>query len=113
MDLPLAEYGEKARLRLLLDSFSVIKDARQPHRVAYPLAELLFLAVCGTIAACDDYEAIAAWGATHLAFLRRFMPFVHGVPGGRRLTVMMNRVNPELFSACFPDPARARWPARP
>jgi predicted transposase YbfD/YdcC len=113
MDLSLAGYREKPRLRLLLDHFSVIKDARQPHRVAYPLAELLFLAVCGTIADCDDYEAIAAWGATHLAFLRRFLPFVHGVPGGRWLTIMMNRINPELFSACFTDWVRACWPERP
>jgi predicted transposase YbfD/YdcC len=108
-----SDFGERSRLRVLLDHFSVIEDPRQSHRVAYPLAELLFLAVCGTIADCDDYDAIAAWGETHLAFLRRFLPFYHGLPSGRWLTIMMNRINPALFSACFTSWVRACWPDRP
>jgi predicted transposase YbfD/YdcC len=113
MDLPPSDLGEKSRLRALLDHFSVIRDPRQPHRVAFPLAELLFLSVCGTIADCDDYDAIAAWGETHLAFLRRFLPFHYGVPTGRWLTIMMNRINPALFSACFTNWVRSCWPDRP
>ena len=45
--------------------------------------------VCGTIADCDDYEDIAAWGAAHLYFLRRHLPFEHGVPGERWLTIQL------------------------
>ena len=59
MDLSPPEFGERSRLRVLLDHLSVIEDGRETHRVAYPLAELLLLAVCGTIADCDDYDAIA------------------------------------------------------
>jgi predicted transposase YbfD/YdcC len=113
MDLSPSDFGERSRLRALLDHLSVIEDAREPHRVAYPLAELLLLAVCGTIADCDDYENIAGWGETHLDFLRQFLPFHHGVPSGRWLTIMMNRVNPALFSACFSDWVRACWPNHP
>ena len=112
MDLPLG-WGERSRLAVLLDRLSVIEDDREPHRVAYPLHEILLLAVCGTIADCDDYDDIAAWGKAHLDFLRRFSPFHHGVPGGRWLTLMMNRVNPALFSACFSDWVRACWPDHP
>jgi predicted transposase YbfD/YdcC len=113
MDLSPPEFGERSRLRVLLEHPSVIEDGREAHRVAYPLAELLLLAVCGTIADCDDYDAIADWGEDHLEFLRRFLPFHHGVPTGRWLTIMMNRVNPALFSACFSDWVRACWPDRP
>lgn len=113
MDLSPPEFGERSRLRVLLDHLSLIEDGRDAHRVAYPLAELLLLAVCGTIADCDDYDAIADWGADHLEFLRRFLAFHHGVPTGRWLTIMMNRVNPALFSACFTDWVRACWPDRP
>lgn len=113
MDLSPSDFGERSRLRVLLEHFSIIKDGREPHRVAYPLAELLLLAVCGTIADCDDYDDIAAWGDAHLDFLRRFLPYHHGVPCGRWLTIMMNRVNPALFSACFTDWVRACWPERP
>jgi len=113
MDLSPLEFGERSRLRVLLDHLSVIEDVREPHRVAYPLSEIMLLAVCGTIADCDDYDDISDWGEAHLDFLRRFLPFHHGVPGGRWLTIMMNRVNAALFSACFSDWVRACWPEHP
>jgi len=104
---------EKSRLRALLDHFAVIEDPREPWRVAHPLPEVLLLVVCGTIADCDDYEGIAAWGEAHLGFLRRFLPYHHGVPGGRWLTILMNRIDPDLFSAAFTAWVRETWPDRP
>jgi predicted transposase YbfD/YdcC len=106
-------FGEKSRLRALLDHFSVIEDPREPWKVAHPLPEVLLLVVCGTIADCDDYDHIAAWGEAHLAFLRELLPFHHGVPGGRWLTLLMNRIDPGLFSACFTAWVREMWPDRP
>jgi predicted transposase YbfD/YdcC len=108
-----AGFGEKSRLGALLDHFSVIEDPREPWRVAHPLPEVLLLVVCGTIADCDDYDTIAAWGEAHLTFLRRLLPYHHGVPGGRWLTLLMNRIDPALFSACFTAWVRAVWPERP
>jgi hypothetical protein len=35
-------------------------DDREPRRVAYPLAEVLLLLTCATIASCDDFEDIVA-----------------------------------------------------
>ena len=65
------------------------------------------------MADCDDYDPIAAWGDAHLAFLRRYLPYHHGVPGGRWLTLLMNRINPALFSAAFSAWVRETWPDRP
>lgn len=112
MDLLATELGEKSRLRALLDHFSSIEDPRDPWRVAHPLPEVLLLVVCGTIADCDDYEGIAEWGEQHLGFLRRFLPYHHGVPGARWLTLLMNRINPDLFAACFTAWVREVWPER-
>lgn len=103
---------EKSRLRVLLDHFAIIDDPREPWRVAHPLPEVLLLVVCGTIADCDDYEGIGAWGKAHLAFLRRFLPYHHGVPGARWLTILMNRIDPALFSAAFTAWVRETWPDR-
>lgn len=105
--------GEKSRLAALLEHFSRIEDPREPWRVAHPLPEVLLLVVCGTIADCDDYDHIAAWGETHLAFLREILPYHHGIPGGRWLTLLMNRLDPGLFSACFTAWVRETWPDRP
>jgi hypothetical protein len=45
--------------------------------------------VAASIASCDDFEEIAAWGENHLPFLRRFLPYHHGVPRSRRLNILM------------------------
>jgi predicted transposase YbfD/YdcC len=81
--------------------------------VAYPLPELLLLVVCGTIAACDDYDDIRDWGEAHLGFLRRFLPYHHGLPCADWLRTLMNRLDPALFSACFMAWAREVRPDAP
>ena len=113
MSLSLEETFTPHRVRRLLHHFSRIEDTRQSFRVAYPLAEVLLLAVCGTIADCDDYEAIADWGEANLDFLRELLPYYHGVPTGRWLTIVMNRINSALFSACFTAWVGETWPDRP
>jgi predicted transposase YbfD/YdcC len=102
--------GQRPRLRSLLDHFAVIDDPRQPWRVAHPLPEVLLLVVCASIASCDDFDDIAAWGKAHLSFLRRFLPYHHGVPGARWLNILLNRIDPELFSDCFMAWARELRP---
>lgn len=94
-------FGEKPRLRSLLEHFAAIEDPREPWRVAHPLPEVLLLVVCASIASCDDFDDIAAWGESHLDFLRRFLPYHHGVPGARWLNLLLNRIDPDLFSECF------------
>jgi predicted transposase YbfD/YdcC len=113
MSLAGAVFDQKPRLRALLDHFAAIEDPREPWRVAHPLPEVLLLVVCGTMADCDDYEAIAAWGKAHLPFLRRYLPYHHGVPGGRWLTLLMNRINPALFRDAFTGWVRETWPDKP
>ncbi len=92
---------EKEKTKSLLEHFSEVEDFRASWRVAHPLPEVLLLVVCATIASCDDFEDIGAWGKAHIDFLRKFFPYHHGVPGARWLNILMNRINPELFSDCF------------
>ncbi|WP_442581241.1 ISAs1 family transposase [Mesorhizobium sp. ASY16-5R] len=113
MSVAILEGFEKSRLKSLLDHFGDIEDPREPWRVAHPLPEVLFLVVCGTICDCEDYDLIADWGAAHLDFLRRYLPYHHGVPGGRWLTILMNRIDPALFSECFTAWVRETWPDKP
>jgi hypothetical protein len=77
MSLATSDFAAKSRLRALLDHFAVIEDPREPWRVAHPLAEVLLLVVCGTIADCDGYEGIAEWGKAHLA---SFCPIITAFP---------------------------------
>ena len=111
--IPSAEVlPRKSRLAALLDHFAEVEDPRDVRRILHPLPEVLLLVVCGTIADCDDYEDIAAWGAAHLGFLRRHLPYENGVPGERWLTILMNRINPALFAAAFAAWVRESWPEK-
>ena len=73
MTIPAQTLPRRSRLAALLDHFSHVEDPRDVRRILHPLPEVLLLVVCGTIADCDDYEDIAAWGAAHLEFLRRHL----------------------------------------
>jgi predicted transposase YbfD/YdcC len=106
-------WSAKPQLRVLLDHLARIKDTRQSWKVAYPLREVLFLVVCGTIAGGDDYDDIVDWGKAHLPFLRRFSEFHHGIPCADWLRTVMNRIDPDLFAACFSSWVAECWPNRP
>lgn len=100
----------KPRLRLLLDHFAAVSDAREPWRVAYPLRGVLFLVVCATICNSDDDDDIVDWGGVHLDFLRRFSDFHHGIACLDWLRTLLNRVDPGLFSACSCSWVAQCWP---
>jgi predicted transposase YbfD/YdcC len=105
-------WSAKPRLRVLLDHLARVEDTRQSWKVAYPLREVLFLVVCGTIASGDDYDDIVDWGEAHLSFLRRFSEFYHGIPCADWLRTVMNRIDPDLFAACFSSWVAECWPNR-
>jgi predicted transposase YbfD/YdcC len=98
------------RAKSLLEHFSAIEDARQPCKVMYPLSEVLLLVVCGTMAACDDYDDIVLWGNKHLKFLRGLQEYHYGIPCADWLRVVMNRIGPELFASCFLNFVAERLP---
>jgi hypothetical protein len=54
----LSAFSARPRLAALLNHFAGIADTRQSWKVMYPLREVLFLVVCGTIASGDDYDDI-------------------------------------------------------
>ena len=106
--------GEMPRssVAVLLKHFSQIEDGREPWRVMYPLDEVLLLLTCATIASCDDFDDIVAWGKHHLGFLRQFAPFHFGIPCVRWLRTLVNRIDPALSGRCFESWIEALWPGR-
>ena len=80
MDLGFDEGFAPARVAVLLKEFAQLDDEREPWRVMCPLAEMLLMLTCATVASCDDFDDIVAWGKYHIHDLRRFAPFHHGVP---------------------------------
>ena len=112
MDMMVDSESPRARLAFLLKHFSELDDEREAWRVLYPIEEVLLLVTCATIASCDDFDDIVAWGEHHLDFLRRFSDFHHGVPCARWLRDLVNRIDPALFGRCFESWIAALWPGR-
>ena len=85
----------------LLDHFSALQDPRQAWKVVYPLPEILLLVLAATLAGADDFVEARLWGRQHLAFLRRFLPYRHGIPSHDTLGDVVNALDPALFKSCF------------
>jgi predicted transposase YbfD/YdcC len=84
-----------------LSHFSALRDPRQTTKVLYPLPEILLLMLCATIAGADDFVEIGLWGVERLDFLRRFLPYEHGIPSHDTLCDVIAAIDPDLFKACF------------
>lgn len=87
--------------RSLLDHFSALDDPRQSWRVMYPLPEVLLLVLCATLSGMEDFVEIELWGRQRLDFLRRFLPYDHGIPSHDTLGDVINALDPDLFKGCF------------
>jgi predicted transposase YbfD/YdcC len=87
--------------RSILDHFSALRDHREQWRVLYPLREVLLLVLCATLSGMEDFVEIKLWGQHRLDFLRRFLPFAHGIPAHDTLNDVINALDPELFKTCF------------
>lgn len=84
-----------------LSHFSALRDPRQATKVLYPLAEILLLMLCATIAGADDFVEISLWGNEHQDFLRRFLPYERRIPSHDTLCDVIAAVDPDVFKTCF------------
>lgn len=85
----------------LIDHFGALDDPRQAWKVVYPLAEILLLVLCATVAGAEDFVEIRRWGTMNRDFLRRFLPYADGIPSHDTLNDTINALDGELFAACF------------
>ncbi|WP_204842214.1 transposase family protein [Manganibacter manganicus] len=65
---------------VFMDHFADLPNPRQLSKVIYPLDEILLLSLLAVVAGAETFTAIAQFGKTKLALLRRFRPFANGTP---------------------------------
>jgi hypothetical protein len=87
----------------ILDHFAALRDPRQGWRVVFPLPEVLLVVLRGTIAGAEDFVEVRRWARLHIDFLRRFLPFAHGIPSPDTLNDIINAIDGELFATCFTE----------
>jgi len=85
---------------------STLEDPRQQSKIVYPLDEILFLCLCGSISGCESFVDIVEYGHEKLKVLRRLSDFTHGIPSHDTLSAVFRALDPEPFNVVF-----AQWAA--
>jgi hypothetical protein len=85
----------------VLESFERIEDPRLKSFVTYPLPEILFGAVVGTLCGAEDWEEIALVCEERLDFLRDYLPYTNGIPSHDTFERVFNALDSQLFSDCL------------
>ena len=60
--------------------FEGVTDLRVNRGQNYPLIEMVFVALCGSICDCNSWVDVSEFGHAKLAWFRKFLPFKLGVP---------------------------------
>jgi hypothetical protein len=86
---------------VFLGYFNEMPDHRQAGKVAYPLDEVLLLALMAVLAGAEGFTDIARFGEKKLALLRRFRPFRNGTPSHDHLGDLFAALDAQAFRRCF------------
>lgn len=90
---------------LFLSHFKNMTDPRRTNKGnhLYPLDEILFLVISAVISGVEGWESICEFGEIKIKWLRKYFPYVHGVPSHDVLSKLFARLNPKSFNQCFID----------
>ena len=78
-----------------LDFFNEVTDHRIDRQKRHPVAEILLVTFCGTIAGCDSWEDLELFGKTKLDYLKRYLNFEYGAPSDDTLRRFFRALDPE------------------
>lgn len=84
-----------------LDHVSLVEDHRVPGMVTYPLDEVLLATLVGLICRAEDFDEIELTGIEQLEWLRRFLPFEHGIPRAQTFRKILRLLDPAHLEWAF------------
>jgi len=84
-----------------LEFFDEMPEPRQKAKVLYPLPELLLCCLVGVLCGAEGWVEVEEYGEAKLDFLRRFLPFEHGIASHDTFSDVFNALDREGFKAAF------------
>ena len=90
-----------------IEHFGPLPDFRIERNKLYPLPEILLLTVAAVLSGAEGWEAIEEFGKAKLNWLRKFAPFVHGIPSHDCIAYVISGLRPKAFQECFVGWTRA------
>ena len=89
--------------RSLIDSFASLEDPRIDRKKLYPLMEIVFLSVCAVLSGFEEWDEVVDFGEEKLAWLRKYLPYEHGIPSHDTMNRVISLVDDRAFERCFID----------
>lgn len=83
------------------EHFGKMTDPRVERSKLYPLEEILFVLLCGSICGAESWRDFVMFGQEKLDFLREYFPFSAGIPCKNTFARVCAALEPEQFRACF------------
>lgn len=81
--------------------FTVVDDPRIDRSKCHLLMDILFLAVCATIAGADGPSDIADFGRQQIQWLRKFIALKNGIPSHDTIGRVFSLIMPQQFQQAF------------
>lgn len=83
------------------DYFGTLKDPRINRKKLYPLTEILFVIIAGSICFAESWRDYVSFGKEKLDFLRQYYPFENGIPSKNTFARLLAALEPEEFKQQF------------
>lgn len=81
--------------------FGNLKDPRIERKKLYPLVEILFVVLCGSICGAESWRDFALFGKSKLDFLRHYYAFTNGIPSKNTFSRVFAALDSEAFKLQF------------
>jgi len=85
------------------DIFSQLEDTRNSRLTYYPLNEVLFLVLIGSLCGCDKLTTITIFGEEKLDWLRKYYAYKKGIPSHDTLGRVLGIIDKKHFEFLFVD----------
>ena len=83
------------------DCFGNLADPRVDRTKRYPLIEILFVVICGSICGADSWRDFTDFGKLKLPYLKKFYLFENGIPSKNTFARVLSAINAEQFKGKF------------
>ncbi len=83
------------------ECFARLKDPRINRRKLYPLVEVLFIVLSGSICGAESWRDYVDFGKEKLEFLKQYFSYQNGIPSKNTFARLFGVLDPENFKLCF------------